>query len=875
MSLAPQTCAKPPVVLPWLGYDMCKDVLLQSQEIKVECANVRGDFKHQFLPPTVSSHLVHSQEWQHKWGESFACSEPVSRGASEDVEAQIHETAVQIDQTKQTPIAAIQPTAKQNEDGPICKGRWRKKGLRLPLARRDSTSTSRASNSNCCAVDVAASTASSSNYCTVDVEHFPTCPTLGIKFLYASPLCSNDAQLPPLNVQSEYGVMLDSLQHCGVSPHVCLDVSVATIETLSRVGTESPKSNARCTWWHLSAHCIMDASGRETGRLVLEDADGGAHAVPATAASLGALRAPFGALVLACGSVAVGRMLLECGAAFVIVAQGRLLDMAACAFTSHFYKVMLAKWPQQTYSHGRREVLPEHESGRPCVQEAAAVRAAFQVAKEALRMSQSKALQTEADKLILLETCRAPALALGAQALVSRSASSSDFSSSLDLSGLELSPVAVRPAVPCPWGISKELGAPLDDVALWSSRQGPSAPEDAEDVVCKESELLALNMLLGSRERRIAVLWGPAGSGKSVLLANFCSFAAAPGRRFSAVRFASQWHHRIAFISLKDLHSSVSASPEATMVLIKRAAAGLVFDKDSMKLCSPNLSVQDRVCLVVDHAEPEYGWLDSMLPELLSSFPKLSLLLARRSPLRESELTGYRWKISDVPLSPLSAMQAASVFLKRIHRPLTESDFSVNCCLDTPLIWDQSLLFRIAAHPALEACKGNPGCIVRLAARVTQDLPSLLDVVVNGSNCVSNCAEEFHETAIEANVMVPYLQTKVSLIQQLRAIEEKHDDNFSEIEDTNTASRWLTRMRCGWSRSYKRLDSINRSPRQCISQGQPPLSTGNTLLCTGAVVACCPYNPFNEPEEVVLVHEENREYVLSDAAEISWSPSVV
>ena len=95
---------------------------------------------------------------------------------------------------------------------------------------------------------------------------------------------------------------MDAVQHCRGAARVQLDVSVATVDTVSRLGAAPPKPPGAADWWHISAHFDPDM-----GRLVLEDHDGCAHMVPVSANALGIVRPPLGAAVLACTSAAVGQ----------------------------------------------------------------------------------------------------------------------------------------------------------------------------------------------------------------------------------------------------------------------------------------------------------------------------------------------------------------------------------------------------------------------------------------------------------------------------------------------------------------------------------------------------------------------------------------
>ncbi|CAK0887801.1 unnamed protein product [Prorocentrum cordatum] len=260
--------------------------------------------------------------------------------------------------------------------------------------------------------------------------------------------------------------------------------------------------------------------------------------------------------------------------------------------------------------------------------------------------------------------------------------------------------------------------------AAWAAATGEEpggALEDCEDFVGRAWELRWLLRLLGAAGgRRVVVLHGAWGSGKSALAAEFCRYAAAPGRRFSDVRApgGEGRQKRLALVSLQDA-GGAGAEARASR-LLQTAAAGL---------CSG--SPADSACLVVDQAEEHLGWHDALAAELLQGNPWLHLLLVRSQPVYKLEGTD-RWKPQNFGLPPLSGDEGARLFLSRVHRPLTELDFDAAApgqhLPGAPLSRDV-LIPRLADHPLIIACLGNPRRLVNLAARVTFELPSVRDLM--------------------------------------------------------------------------------------------------------------------------------------------------
>ncbi|CAE7483492.1 RDH14 [Symbiodinium pilosum] len=247
-----------------------------------------------------------------------------------------------------------------------------------------------------------------------------------------------------------------------------------------------------------------------------------------------------------------------------------------------------------------------------------------------------------------------------------------------------------------------------------------AAKEDCEDFIGRGADLQRLLQMLGaSGGRRLLILHGPNGAGKSALGAELCRFATSPGRKFAPVK----GNRRLAFVSLKDpgRGSDADTAAACARLAIFAAAAGL----GSPKL---NEGRPARTCLLVDDAEERLGWRDEFVPELLDKYPQLCILLFRRSPLyRLDGDGGDRWKAVNIALGPLPEMEAAQLFLQRLHRPIFLSDLSRDTeKAGEPLRPNEDLLRRIRALPALAACKGFPRKVVRLAAEVTWELPSLL-----------------------------------------------------------------------------------------------------------------------------------------------------
>jgi len=543
-------------------------------------------------------------------------------------------------------------------------------------------------------------------------------PILHVNFLFSSPLCyaGSTERLPPLSVHQEYSLVEKAWRHSCSSSSIRLDVSAATVDKFSSMATTPHAlSGSSIEWWHLAAH-----AGPSSGSIILEDDDGCAHVQDANFFESSLCRPPFGALVLSCASERLGQALLQAGSAFVLVTRGSLRDSAARLFTEHFYRHLFAHWgnsddclamvlasPSSSPASSSGDPLesPQYQTSfspsvsadgsRTSEMLSCSIRAAFNAGKEALLRAAVPAIRAEAAKLELLEgqSKRPLSTALSCQP---RGDGTDDVGSPAGGSS---------PLQTCPWTEYSVTG---------SSGEPCFGPHICEDFIGRAKELQQLIAHVASR--RIVVLHGPEGHGKSALCAEFCRFVAAPGRKFSATRSSAtgkeEWRHRLGYLSLQEVSRGEQDTAEVVTALVNVAS-----------------ELRGASCLVVDDAEPSLGWHDSIAIQLLRQFSALGLLLVRRRPLYRLEGSD-RWKPVNLELGPLQDQEAARLFLARVHRPLFELDFTggaagaaARSCLKY-----EEVISRLPSHPALALCSGSPRRIAHLASMVTKELPSLLDV---------------------------------------------------------------------------------------------------------------------------------------------------
>lgn len=556
-------------------------------------------------------------------------------------------------------------------------------------------------------------------------------PSLELHFLYASPILrpGSAERLPALSWQEEAAAVQDAL---GLDPEADagsaiendtspssastysvstarMRVNVATVEVLSRLAAGPTSfSPPGPSWWHIAAH-----SEPGTGRLILEDEDGAPQVVSMAAQLFTCQTPPLGVSILACAGEQAGRALLSAGASFAVVSSGELRDTTARIFASHFYRRLQSACAMSASEPSGKLKLGESFASQ--------VRLAFGVAREALQTATNPAVRVEARKLLLLER--------GLEEVPSATSrrSLADCWMPVAMSS-EILPGA-RAAI-AKTGVEDEASTSAEDDAgemiaedsasSLSTCSKETFPQDCEDFVGRGADLQRLLQIVGtSGGRRLVILHGPNGAGKSALGAELCRFATSPGRKFAPVK----GNRRLAFVSLQDpgRGSDADTAAACARLSIFAAAAGL----GSPKSFEGRLV---RTCLVVDDAEERLGWRDEFVPELLDKNPQLCILLLRRSPLyRLAGDGGERWKPVNITLGPLPEMEAAQLFLQRLHRPIFPSDLSRDSeKAGEPLRPTEDLLRRMTELPALAACKGFPRKVVRLAAEVTWELPSLL-----------------------------------------------------------------------------------------------------------------------------------------------------
>merc|ERR1712217_96660 len=83
-------------------------------------------------------------------------------------------------------------------------------------------------------------------------------------------------------------------------------------------------------------------------------------------------------------------------------------------------------------------------------------------------------------------------------------------------------------------------------------------------------------------------------------------------------------------------------------------------------------------------------------------------------------------KVVNIELPPLSAAEAADLFLRRCHRPLTMADLLVPEALadhHPDRVVPRDPARRLLEQPLLDAFQGDPGHVRRTAARVTPETP--------------------------------------------------------------------------------------------------------------------------------------------------------
>jgi len=338
------------------------------------------------------------------------------------------------------------------------------------------------------------------------------------------------------------------------------------------------------------------------------------------------------------------------------------------------------------------------------------VPASFDLARVAVRNSANPGLRGEADKFVLL---------------------GHDADSALYLESCPTHRLGIARVSSC-W-------------ALWPS---------VEDYISRVTE--TAQMATYFLRRRVMLLWGEAGVGKTAFCRECCRYFSAPGGRlFSAGAFwidadrdgcaqGEGLQDRFAKGFLEDLEvrgALANNSPSHSDEVWSRLRKAL-----------PQLDANGRWLLVVDNMpfsensgvranEP----LASLLETLLTRSAQMRLLLVTRQPAVAASPVGKRWakladaKVCHLQLEPLPPRVAAKLFALQVRRPFYPCDFDLEAPGPegrSPLRLERGestypgsttgLLERLAAAPLLHVLGGNPRRIVEAAAIVDDALSSLL-----------------------------------------------------------------------------------------------------------------------------------------------------
>eukprot|EP00931_Biecheleriopsis_adriatica_P033148 TRINITY_DN19257_c0_g1_i1.p1 TRINITY_DN19257_c0_g1~~TRINITY_DN19257_c0_g1_i1.p1 ORF type:complete len:1234 (+),score=279.60 TRINITY_DN19257_c0_g1_i1:377-3703(+) len=498
-------------------------------------------------------------------------------------------------------------------------------------------------------------------------------PALCVRFLYASPLFVR-SPLRALNVRADWEALSAAE---GVKVKVC----VATADSLREaLVARSPEI------LHLSAHCTVTASPNadrgEAASIMLERASGGVHCMAASEfADMGWWGGVELLVLLACSSQAFAQRLIHAhGLRRAVCCSTVIRDNVVHLFCRTFYRALGA---------------------------GQALLSSFEAAKASIRCSPDERLRGEAGKFVLLG----------------------------EKSDLWTPALAVSP------------------FASWA--RWPQWPQ-VEDFLGRETMVLNLAMLF--EKRRAVCLWGSEGAGKTALCAEFCRHFSAPGgRRFSAGAYIVDYAH---------------VSAEATREGMERALLlALLAELQQSRFCPcavlsniwPSMKVpgQQRLLrkvaqqldkagpwlLVVDGLsacqlpavlaeggrschEPPLSVEHALLADLLQATANLHILLTARSPLRGQWASLGPSKVIETRLPELAQEDTARLLALRAGRPFYRCDFdkvySCESIQRTPLPLNQELIKLLTVSPITELLSGHPGRIIRAAAEVHLELPSLL-----------------------------------------------------------------------------------------------------------------------------------------------------
>jgi len=289
-------------------------------------------------------------------------------------------------------------------------------------------------------------------------------------------------------------------------------------------------------------------------------------------------------------------------------------------------------------------------------------------------------------------------------------------------------------------------------------------------------------------QRRAICLCGGPGSGKTAVCTEFCRHFSAPGgRRFSnrvllvdyaraVCEFAGQSDSSLCGAILAEMQQcglmtsapatgsarELSSPPRGVLLRVARqlddggpwllvvdGLADDVISRDASQHCTsvlsaddsgvgPNWKVSAQGCSIEaledkhssmsQRLETPSEAMHALLTDLLQVSAHLCILLTARSPPRGAWASLGPSKVVEVQLPSLSPDDMARLLARRAGRPFFCRDFDfADRSTSGPLRLDEKLIGLIAKSPLGKLlANGNPGRIIRAAAGVHAELPSLL-----------------------------------------------------------------------------------------------------------------------------------------------------